>query len=192
VKGTGAASTSAPSVLSIASANINSNPMTQPAIITTTTIEDRNASTKLLDISHQTPETRDISSSQPVPSNTSVLGPGISNPLPFPAIATASPKHTSAANMVTTEESAAAGSAVGTSSGNPNSTESGSNNTVTTEMTTAKKKISRFIVKSVPKEVLAVRIFLLSFRLSDVSNRRTRVGCQTHLSGRSSLLLRVL
>ena len=188
MKGTGAASTSAPSALSIASANINSNPMTQPAIITTTTIEDRNASTKLLDISHQTPETRDISSSQPVPSNTSVLGPGISNPLPFPAIATASPKHTSAANMVTTEESAA----VGTSSGNPNSTESGSNNTVTTEMTTAKKKISRFIVKSVPKEVLAVRIFLLSFRLSDVSNRRTRVGCQTHLSGRSSLLLRVL
>lgn len=169
VKGTGITSTSSPSVQTaapVATVSINSNtfPLTQQLAIaanlsnpsnTSSTIEDRNVGIKTLEISPQTNDSRDMNVSQSNYSSASSSGPAVSHPLPFPAIAAASPKANCAVNIVASEDN----TAMNSTAVNQNSTDSSSNNSHTsTDITasTAKKKISRFIVKSVPKEVFIV------------------------------------
>lgn len=210
MKGTGITSTSSPSVQTAApvtTVSINSNtfPLTQQLAIasnlsnpsnTSTTIEDRNVGTKTLEISPQTNDSRDMNVSQSNYSSVSSSGPTVSHPLPFPAIAAASPKANCAATMVASEDN----TAMNSTAVNQNSTDSSSNISHTSAditASTAKKKISRFIVKSVPKEVFIV-IPITGIRFScqlytyGVSLRKKRVGCLTHPSGRNSLHLRAL
>eukprot|EP01036_Dinobryon_divergens_P028002 gene28002-36882_t len=165
VKGTGITSTSSPSVQTaapVATVSINSNtfPLTQQLAIasnlsnpsnTSSTIEDRNVGTKTLEISPQTNDSRDMNVSQSNYSSASSSGPAVGHPLPFPAIAAASPKANCAVNIVASEDN----TAMNSTAVNQNSTDSSSNNSHTSAditASTAKKKISRFIVKSVPKE----------------------------------------
>ena len=168
MKGTGITSTSSPSVqpvAPVATVSINSNtfPITQQLAIASNLSNPSNTSTtietKTLEISPQTNDSRDMNVSQSNYSSASSSGPTtVSHPLPFPAIAAASPKANCAANMVASEDNAAMNS----TAVNQNSTDRSSTNSHTSAditASTAKKKISRFIVKSVPKEVFIVILF---------------------------------
>ena len=162
VKGTGIATASSPSVqAATVSINTTSIPLAQQLTIasnlsnTSTTVEDKNVSTKILDISPQTNDLRDLNTIQSLSFSASISGPAVSHPLPFPVIAAASPKSTSVGNVVASEES----TVISPTTINQNSTDSINNNAHTSvdiTASTAKKKTSRFIVKSVPKEVFIV------------------------------------